>query len=120
MRETVKLSSLKPDEKVIVADDYDNRVYAVQEIIDNIEDFNNETIHTTTKYYASFNAENIIEDAIECEYNNGMYEDWDENIRMYVKEEDKADLQAIFDRILERAPSQNITYLPDKIVEIDI
>ena len=49
-----------------------------------------------------------------------MYEDWDESIRGYVKNEDIVDLQNILDRILARGSSSNIAYNSDKLIENDI
>ncbi|MEG2289937.1 MAG: hypothetical protein RSA29_02715 [Clostridium sp.] len=63
-------------------------------------------IYTTTPHHASFDVKDIIDDAIENVYCNGMYEDWDDRIHGDVTEEDIKDIQAIFDRILARSPSQ--------------
>ena len=38
-------------------------------------------IYTTTRYYAKIDALYMLESAIEREYENNMYEDWDERIK---------------------------------------
>jgi hypothetical protein len=114
----VKLSELSKDTIVLA---YGNsNINTVQDILEDLEGFKNKAIYTTKEYKASFDAKNIIDDAIENEYNNGMYEDWDDSIKADVTEEDITDLQNIFDRILSRNPSSNIAYDSDKLIEIDM
>lgn len=116
--EKVKLSTLTKD-TIVLADD-ECRVSTVQDVLDDLEYYKTKEIYTTTPYKASFNAKEIIDDAIEYVYCNDMYEDWDERIQDDVTEEDIKDIQAIFDRILARNPSQNISYIPDKLIEFDV
>lgn len=114
--EKVKLSTLSKD-TIVLVDGYEN-INTVSDILEDLESYRNEQIYTTTEYHASFNAKNILDDAIDYECENNMYEDWDEHIRGYIKEEDIADLQKVYDRILARG--SNIAYNSDKLIEIDI
>ncbi|UZP01915.1 hypothetical protein JW813_09200 [Clostridium botulinum] len=116
--EKVKLSELGKDTIVLV--DGNSQINTVFDILEDFEGFKNKKIYTTKEYKANFDAENIINNAIENEYNNGMYEDWDDSIKAYVTEEDIKDLQKIFDRILARNPSSNIAYESDKLIDIDL
>ena len=114
--EKVKLSTLSKD-TIVIVDGYDN-VNTVSDILEDLEYYRTKEIYTTTEYHASFNAKNILDDAIDYECENNMYEDWDESIRGCIKEEDIADLQKVYDRILARG--SNIAYNSDKLIEIDI
>lgn len=114
----VKLSALKKETIVLVDDEY--HINTVSEILEDLEEYRYKDIYTTTEHHASFDAKCIMDLAIEDEYNNGMYEDWDNSISSDVTKEDIEDLQKIFDRILARNPSLNIAYEPDKLIEIDI
>lgn len=114
--EKVKLSTLSKD-TIVLVDGYEN-ISAVSDILEDLEYYKTKEIYTTTEYHASFNAKNILDDAIDYECENNMYEDWDDNIRSYITKEDIADLQRIFDRILARG--SNIAYNSDKLIEIDI
>lgn len=116
--ERVQLSTLPKDTIVLIKGVV--RVQTVEDILADIDSYRNEEIYTTTEHYASFDAESIIDLAIEVEYNNGMYEDWDQSIRNDVTKEDIESLQQIFDRILARNTSSNIAYEADKLIEIDI
>lgn len=116
--EKVKLSTLSKDTIVLV--DGNININTVSDILEDLEVYKNKEIYTTREYKASFNAESIIDNAIENEYNNGMYEDWDDSIKADVTEDDIKDLQSILDRILARSPGANIAYEPDKLVEIDV
>jgi len=116
--EKVKLSTLSKEDFVLVDGEYQAK--KVEEILENIEDYRNEKIYTAIEHHATFDARSILDDAIENEQCNGMYEDWDDNINYYVTDEDIKELQAIFDRILARSPSQNISYDSDKLIKIDI
>ncbi len=114
--EIVKLSTLSKDDIVSVEDNVTN---TVEDILNDLNYYKDKKIYTTIPYYASFNAKQIIDDAIEYVQCNGMYEDWDDNIHDGITEEDIKDIQVIFDRILARSPNQNISYESDKLIEID-
>lgn len=116
--ERIKLSTLSEDDNVIVDGEY--FIKTVSEILEEIEGYKDRDLYTVVKHPASFNAKDIIEDAIETEYNNGMYEDWDDFIRAEVTDEDINDIQKILDRILSRNPNANIAYQPYKLIEVDI
>ena len=116
--EKVKLSTLSEDTIVIVGDS--ERVNRVEDILEDLEYYKDKDVYTTIPHYASFDAESIIDSIIEDEYCNGMYEDWDESIRADITEEDIADLQKIFDRILARNPQANISHESHKLIEFDI
>lgn len=113
----VRISTLSKDTIVIVSG-Y-SKIETVEDILEDIESYRNKEVYTTTPRNASFNAESIIDNAIENEYQD-MYEDWDESIKADVTKEDIEEVQAIFDRILARSPMQNIAYLEDKLIEIDV
>jgi len=114
----VKISTLPKDEILYVEGDFD--VITVSEVLEDIENYRNAELYTTIPHPAIFSAEEILNDAIDQEQENGMYEDWDDKIRVDITKQDIADLQAILDRILARNPSQNISYEQDKLIEIDI
>lgn len=114
----IKLSTLSEDDNVIVDGEY--FIKTVSEILEEIEGYKDRDLYTVVKHPASFNAKDIIEDAIETEYNNGMYEDWDVHMGANVTEEDINDIQKILDRILLRNPIINIAYQPNKLIEVDI
>ena len=114
--EKVKLSTLSKD-TIVLVDGYET-ISTVEDILDDLEYYKTKEIYTTTEYHASFNAKNILDDAIDYECENNMYEDWDDSIRSYITKEDITDLQRIFDRILARG--SNIAYSSDKLIEIDI
>lgn len=116
--EKVKLSTLSKDTIVIV--DGNSNINTVEDIFKDIEGYKNKEVYTTTPHHACFDAESIMDSVIEDEYCNSMYEDWDDNIKGDITKEDIEDLQKIFDRILARNPSQNISYDSDKLIEIDI
>lgn len=118
MMEKVKLPTLTKDTIVLVEENC--RISTVEDILNDLEYYKTKEIYTTTPYHASFDAKEIVDDAIEYVYCNDMYEDWDERIHDDVTEQDIKDIQTIFDRILARSPSQNISYIPDKLIEIDI
>ena len=113
--EKVKLSTLSKD-TIVLVNGYEN-TNTVEDILEDLEYYRAKQIYTTTEYHANLNAKNILDDAIDYECENNMYEDWDEYIRSYIKEEDIADLQKVFDRILARG--SNIAYNSDKLIEID-
>jgi len=115
--EKVKISTLSKDTIILV--DGNSSIYTVEDVLNDLDYFKEREIYTTTPHHASFNAESIIETAIEDEGDN-MYEDWDERIREDYTDEDIVDLQKVFDRILGKNPSQNINYESDKEIEIDI
>lgn len=116
--ERLKLSTLSKETIVFIKGVV--HVQTVEDILEDIDSYRNEEIYTTKEHHASFDAESIIETAIEDEYNNGMYEDWIDSIREDVTKEDIDDLQKIFDRILARSPSSNIAYEADELIEIDM
>lgn len=116
--ENVKISTLSEDE-ILLIDGYTS-IVTVEDILGDLDGYKGKEIYTTKPHYASFDAESIIDNVIEDELNNGMYEDWDENVKLDITKEDIADLQKVFDRILARNPSQNISYESQKLIEIDI
>ena len=114
----VKLSTLAKDEIVCVENS--NYVNTVEDILNDLSYYRDKKIYISIPHYANFDAKEIIDDAIEFLQCNGMYEDWDDKIHNDITEEDIKDIQAVFDRILERNPSQNISYEEDREVEIDL
>lgn len=115
--ETVKISMLSKD-TIVLVDGYTN-TNTVEDILGDLDSYKGNEIYTTNPHHASFDAESILDDAIENVQCNGMYEDWDNNIRADITKEDITDFQKILDRILARNPCQNISYESDKLIEID-
>lgn len=112
----VKLSTL-PKDTIVLVDGY-SIVDTVEDILEDLENYKTKKIYTTIGHHAKFDARRILDDAIENQQENGMYEDWDESIQSDITQEDINDLQIIFDRILSR--SSNIAYEADKLIEIDM
>ncbi len=112
-----KLSELKDEDMLMIA----GYVMPKDDFIRDFKWYKNEAdnVYTTKQYKANVNAEYMLEDAFEREYNN-MYEGWLENIEQDVTEEDIKELQKIVDRILSRSESTNICYIEDEKVEVDI
>lgn len=113
----VKLSTLSKD-TIVFVDGY-STINTVSDVLEDLESYKGKRLYTTTEHSASFDAKYIIDNAIENEYQD-MYEDWYESIKTDVTQEDIKEIQAIFDRILARSPSQNIAYEAYKSIEIDI
>lgn len=114
----VKLSTLSKD-AIVLVEGY-STINTVLDILEDLGNYRDKRIYTTTEHPASFNAKDILNYAIDDEYESGMYEDWDDNIKADITKADIEELQEIFDRILARNPSQNIAYDADKLIEIDI
>lgn len=114
----IKLSELKDDAIVI---DENLSVYAVEEVKNDLQYFKdkNKKLYTTTEYHAGIDARDMVESAIEREYDN-MYEDWDEKILDDITDEDVQRIQDVLDEILNRNKQQNISYFQDKEIEIDL
>ena len=113
----IKLSDL--DDKTNVVGEYEQGIHTVWDIRNSLKDFQNEKIkyYTTKEYKATINAREMIESAIENEYDN-MYEDWEERILGDITEEDIKKIQDILDDILSRDKVGNTSYYQDK--EIDL
>ena len=116
--EKVKISTLSKDTIVLV--DGETSVKTIEEILEDKEGYRVKEIYTTIPYTACLDAKYILENAIENEECNSMYEEWGEQIWGDISNEDIAEIQAVLDRILSRCPSQNIAYNHDKLIEIDI
>ena len=121
-----KLSELSYTDMINVSckRNYDGTVIAVEDFINEYEQYykNKEElkVHTTKLIHASFDAEDMLNDAIESECCNSMYEGWDESINYYITKEDIEGIQIVLDRILARSPETNVAYQDDELVEIDI
>lgn len=116
----VKLSELEDDAKII---DENGTIYDVADIKWDLKHFENvfeEKIYTTTEYQASIDARDMLESAIESEYENSMYEDWNEHILSDITDEDIEKIQAVLDDILSRARGQNTSYFQGEEIEVDI
>lgn len=112
-----KLSELKDEDMLII----DGTVRSKEDFLNELEFYKYEVdkVYTATQYKAHIDAWDMLEGALENEYQN-MYEDWFDNILSDVTEEDIKDIQSILDRILSRNESTNICYTEDEIVEVDI
>jgi len=114
----IKLSELKDDVKVM---DENLNVYDIEEVRNDLRYFKDKSkkLYTITQYHAQINARDMLESAIENEYQN-MYEDWDENILGDITDEDVGRIQAVITTILLRSKDQNIAYYQDEEIKIDI
>lgn len=110
----IKLSEIKDNEILIVS----NYITDKETYLEKQEEYIGKEVYTTTQYEAYIDAKDMIETALEGEYQN-MYEDWYDSIINDVTEEDISDMQKILNRILYRNKSNNITYFEDKKVDID-
>lgn len=113
----IKLSELKDDEMLLVNKLGYTLVLPKEDYVREMKEHEGYKIYTANQYRASLNAKDMIEDAIDYEYQN-MYEDWDNEIIDDVTEKDIKDIQIILDRILSR--SNNITYTEKEEVENDM
>lgn len=112
-----KLSELK-DEEMLIVDGY---VMSKEDFLNDFKFYKNEVdkVYTTTQYKAHIDAWDMLESALESEYDN-MYEGWLDNIVSDVNDEDIKDIQDILDRILSKSESTNICYTEDEKVEVDL
>lgn len=108
-----KLSEIKDNDILIV----DEEILTKEDLLNDLKYYRDKKVYTATEYKASIDASDMLDYAIEREYNN-MYDGWYERICSDVLEEDIRDLQTILDRILNR--NDNISYLEGEKVEIDI
>lgn len=116
--EKIKLSTLPLE--AIVMKSGSEAIMTVADVLESLSDYIESAIYTTKPYHASFDAESILDNAIENEACDGMYEDWDDRIKSDITKEDIDEFQAILDRILARSPEANISYCEDKPIEIDM
>ena len=116
----IKLSELKDDELLLVGETVMTKEDLLNELTDNKScGIKNPVVYTTIKYHAHIDANDMLDSALEYEYDN-MYEDWYPNVSDSITKEDINELQAIVDRILERDKEHNISYQADQEVEIDM
>ena len=115
----IKLSNLKQTDMVYVipSDDMNSGVVSVKEILQDINSYKSSFLYIAVKHHASLDAEDMLNDAIENECYDNMYEDWDKDINADITKEDIEDIQKILDRILAR--SENIAYAAGAPIEID-
>lgn len=113
----IKLSELKNEDILI---DENQCIYTVEEVKNDLRYFKDKDkkIYTTTQYYASIDARDMLESAIDCECDN-MYEDWDLRIKDDITDEDVQKLQDVLDEIFGRSEDQNIAYYQDEEIEVD-
>lgn len=116
--EKVKLSTLSKDETIYIEDT--SVLLSVGEVLEHLDEFRDKELYTTVERYAGFNAKEILNNAIENECSDEMYEDWAENIKEDIEEKDIKEIQVILNRILARNPEQNMAYVTDKLIEIDV
>lgn len=113
----IKLSELQNDVKVM---DENSNVHDVKDVKNDLKHWKDKCrkLYTTTQYQANINAKDMLESAIEDEYQN-MYEDWDDKILNDISDEDIEKIQAVLDDILNRNKEQNIAYYLEKEIEVD-
>ena len=110
----VKLSELKNEDMLLVGE---NLVIYKEDYLKEINEHRGKEVYTTKEYRAGIDAKSMLEDAISSEADN-MYEDWEDDIWDDITERDIDELQNVVDRILSGC--NNVSYIPDKRVEIDI
>ena len=98
----MKLSEIKDDEMLLV----NERVMSKEDLLNELADnkscgIKNPEVYTTRQYQAKLDVKDIMESAIENEYQN-MFEDWDQDIWNDITEDDIKNIQIVLDRILER------------------
>ena len=114
----IKLSELKDDAKVI---DDNMSVYTVEEVKYDLKYFKDSSkrLYTVNEHHASIDAESMLDSAIDEVYQDMMYEDWDEDIKLDITKEDIGKIQAVLDDIFSRDKDQNISYFQSEEIEID-
>lgn len=112
----IKLSTLASDDQVIVS----GEVMEVQDLINDLDEYRGNRICTVQPHHAAIDAKDVVDDVIENISCNGMYDGWDDEIKQDVTEEDISKIQAIFDEILARCPSQNTAYSKGKLILVDM
>lgn len=110
----VKLSELKNEDMLLVGE---NLVIDKEDYLKEINAHRGKEVYTTKEYRAGIDAKSMLEDAISSEADN-MYEDWEDEIWDDITERDIDELQSVIDRILSGC--NNVSYIADKRVEIDI
>lgn len=98
VKETVLLSELSNDEMLAYEDGHE--VYTPQELRERIEageELNHHTWYVSTPQEWKPSAKQMIDDHIENEYDNGMYEDWDDRARDCITQEHIDKIQAVLD-----------------------
>ena len=117
-KKMVKLSELEDD--VLLVSECESVIEA-GEVKENYMDYINNRFYIGIPREGKLYAREAVSATIDCVYENeGMYEDWDERILETFTEEDYKTIQAVFDKVLERAGSSNITYDLGELVEIDL
>ncbi len=112
----IKLSELQLDRKIMNEDTLE--ILTVEDVLNDLEYYKSKKLYTAEPYYASFDADSILDHIIENEADN-MYEDWDNSIKVDITTEDVAELQAVLNKILARSPSSNISYSCSLEIEFD-
>ena len=74
-------------------------------------------VYTAKEYRPNINAKSMLDRIIESEAAN-MYEYWEDSIRENINETHIEELQNVLDKIF--CSRKNVSYVPDKEVEIDI
>lgn len=115
----IKLSELKDDENLLINNELVLTKKQFLEDFPTQEDREGCEVYTTVKYNAYLNARNILNEAIEDEASDNMYNEWLDKIHNDITEDDVKAFQDILDRILLRNVKQNISYQADKEIKID-
>lgn len=125
----IKLSELTNREQVLLLETpFTCSPVTVGEVLDELEFYRRKIVDdytslryklfTSTEYQADIRALGMIMDAVEREYECYMHEDWDDDVRCCITDEDLKQAQAIIDRILDKAG--RLTYIEDKEVIFDL
>lgn len=124
-----KFSEVKDNEILLVctSNNYDGDLVTKQDILEDLDYYKNKIktddkfeVYTTNEVQAELDARHVLEDVIETEECDNMYEDWGEKIWDDITDEDIADIQTVLNKILSKNPKQNIAYHSDVLLEMDI
>lgn len=114
----IKLSSLSDDSMLAIGDDDIIVISKSDYLLDRT--YYKGNVYLAESRKASLNAKSMLEDAIENEECNNMYDGWESSIWEDIKEQDIKDIQAILDRIINNNSSANVAWHSGEMVEIDI
>ena len=116
----IKLSELKDDEILLINNE---TVLTKKEFLEQFktkEKIDKCKVQTTTIYHTvNFNAKDMLDKFIN-EESKSMHKEWKDYIKSDISEDEINEVQAVFDRIMERNKEYNVSYLGDGEVEIYI
>jgi len=116
----MKLSELKDDEMLLINNEI---VLTKKEFLEQFkskEERDKCKVQTTKIYHTvNFNAKEVLDKFIN-EESKSMHKEWKGYIKSNIIEDEFNEVQAVFDKIMERNKEYNVSYLGEQEVEIDI